>query len=207
MFNLMQAVGAVFITFFLDSERIGGRRTRGLVSIAVMGTLTVATWIGLVVWLYRHPVAQYGATGPLWDWTDDEFGGFFVLDLLLGINMVIVSLPESLFKPAIIPPSLPPSLSPLSPQNHHPYTPTPADSLQTVPSRSSMDRIRAVQRPRASRPLRRLRERLFGRRSGSRLRHRSRGPDTTPGHGVHVQHPGDWAGEHARCDVGLRQAY
>lgn len=31
----------------LDNEKIGNRRTRGLIGISVMGTVTTAGWIGL----------------------------------------------------------------------------------------------------------------------------------------------------------------
>ena len=89
MFTLMQAVGAIGISFLLDSERIGARRVRGLVSIVTMGSIIVAGWIGLTVWLYNHPLDPLNP--PTWDWTDSQFGGFFVINLIFGLNMVIVS--------------------------------------------------------------------------------------------------------------------
>ena len=89
MFTLMQAIGAIVITLPLDNKLIGSRRTRGMVSIAVMGTTTVAMWIGLCVWVERNaPAASDPLNPPLWDWTDSEFGGFLVLTLILGFNMV-----------------------------------------------------------------------------------------------------------------------
>jgi MFS family permease len=87
MFTIMQAVGALGIAPLLDSKRFGTRRSRGLLSTVSMGLLTIATWIGLLVWLDKHPLDI--TNPPLYDWKDDEFGGFFVLVILMGINMVV----------------------------------------------------------------------------------------------------------------------
>lgn len=96
MFVAMQAVGALGIMPLLDSPKIGSRRTRGLVSTTTMGLVTIATWIGLLVWLDRNPLDPLSP--PLWGWDDGPFGGFFALTLLLGINMVVVSaFPRSCF--------------------------------------------------------------------------------------------------------------
>ena len=73
----------------LDSQKIGGRRTRGFVSTAVVSVIVIAEWIGLVVWLYRNPLDPLSP--PELDWTDGPFGGFFVLNLMFGMNVVIVS--------------------------------------------------------------------------------------------------------------------
>lgn len=89
MFVIMQAVGAAAIAPLLDSPKIGSRRMRGLVSTIVMGVLTIVTWIGLLVWLDRNPLDPLHP--PLWGWTEKSYGGFLVLTLLFGINMVIVS--------------------------------------------------------------------------------------------------------------------
>ncbi|KAH8422534.1 uncharacterized protein LDX57_000288 [Aspergillus melleus] len=86
IFVILQAVGAVGTMALLDSRRIGTRRARGLLSIAVMGLFTLGLWIGLCVWLSQHPINL--TNPPLWDWTDGPFGGFIVLTLLFGINMV-----------------------------------------------------------------------------------------------------------------------
>lgn len=85
----MQAVGALAIIPLLDSPSIGPRRTRGLVSITTMGLFTIATWIGLLVWLDKNPLDPLNP--PLLSWHESPFGGFLALTLLLGINMVIVS--------------------------------------------------------------------------------------------------------------------
>lgn len=91
MFNLMQAIGAIGIGLLLDSKKIGSRRTRGLVSIAVVAAIIVPGWIGLTVWLYRNPLNILSP--PELDWKDGPFGGFFVLNLIFGLNLVIVSQP------------------------------------------------------------------------------------------------------------------
>ncbi|KAL8990143.1 MAG: hypothetical protein Q9169_008198 [Polycauliona sp. 2 TL-2023] len=87
MFNVFQVVGAIFIGFMLDNSKISSRRARGFISVAVVATIVIAGWIGLTVWLYKNPMDLLNP--PLFDWTDGPFGGFFVLNLIFGINMVI----------------------------------------------------------------------------------------------------------------------
>ena len=85
----MQIVGAAFIGVLLDNKRIGTRRTRGFVSLAAVSVIVLAGWIGITIWLYNNPLDPLNP--PLYDWTDGPFGGFFVLNLLFGMNLVIVS--------------------------------------------------------------------------------------------------------------------
>ena len=85
----MQAIGAIGIGFLLDSKKMGSRRTRGLVSIAVVAAIIVPGWIGLIVWLHKNPLNPLSP--PELDWKDGPFGGFFVLNLIFGLNLVIVS--------------------------------------------------------------------------------------------------------------------
>jgi len=85
----MQAVGALGIMPLLDSSKFGSRRARGMISTISMGLVTIVTWIGLLVWLDRNPLDL--SNPPLISWNEGPFGGFFVLTLLLGINMVVVS--------------------------------------------------------------------------------------------------------------------
>ena len=92
MFNIMQIVGAVWIGLLLDSWKLASRRTRGVVTVGVVATLVIAGWIGLTVWLYENPMNLENP--PLFDWTDGPFGGFFVLNLIFGMNMVVVSHPH-----------------------------------------------------------------------------------------------------------------
>ena len=89
MFNIFQVIGAVFIGFTLDNSRISSRRARGFISVAIVATISIAGWIGLTVWLYHNPMDLLDP--PLFDWSDGPFGGFFVLNLIFGMNMVIVS--------------------------------------------------------------------------------------------------------------------
>ena len=85
----MQIVGALGIGLLLDSKMIGNRRTRGLVSIATVTAIVIPGWIGLTVWLYKNPLDPLSP--PELDWTDGPFGGYFVLNILFGMNLVIVS--------------------------------------------------------------------------------------------------------------------
>lgn len=89
MFNVMQIVGAIWIGLMLDNWKIASRRTRGVVTVTAVAVVVIAGWIGLTVWLYRNPMDLLDP--PLFDWTDGPFGGFFVLNLIFGMNMVIVS--------------------------------------------------------------------------------------------------------------------
>ena len=85
----MQIVAAIWIAILLDNEKIGNRRTRSFVSLVAVGVVVVAGWIGITVWLYRNPLDPLNP--PLFDWTDGPFGGFFVLTLIFGMNLVAVS--------------------------------------------------------------------------------------------------------------------
>lgn len=87
----MQVVGAIWIGILLDNKRIGSRRTRGFVSLAAVGVIVIAGWIGITIWLYKNPLDPLSP--PLFDWTDDPFGGFFVLNLIFGMNLVVVRHP------------------------------------------------------------------------------------------------------------------
>ena len=90
----MQIVGAIWIGILLDNKKIGSRRKRGFVSLAAVAVIVLAGWIGITVWLYRNPLDPLSP--PLFDWTDDPFGGFFVLNLIFGMNLVVVSHPFQL---------------------------------------------------------------------------------------------------------------
>ena len=85
----MQALGAVLITSLIDNERIGGRRARGMISIAIVAGIVIAGWIGTTVFLYRHPYNPLKLTN--WDWKDSEWVGYFILNLIAGVNACVVS--------------------------------------------------------------------------------------------------------------------
>ena len=88
MFNVMQIVGAIWIGLMLDNKKITSRRARGLITVAAVAMIAIAGWIGLTVWLYKNPLDPMNP--PLFDWKDGPFGGFFVLNLIFGMVMVIV---------------------------------------------------------------------------------------------------------------------
>ncbi|KAL8956965.1 MAG: hypothetical protein Q9193_005645 [Seirophora villosa] len=87
MFNFMQVVGAIWIGLMLDNKKIRSRRTRGLITVAAVALLVVAGWAGLTAWLYINPLDPLDP--PLFDWKDGPFGGFFVLNLIFGVMMVV----------------------------------------------------------------------------------------------------------------------
>lgn len=72
----------------LDNKKIRSRRTRGLITVAAVALLVVAGWAGLTAWLYQNPLDPLDP--PLFDWKDGPFGGFFVLNLIFGVMMVVV---------------------------------------------------------------------------------------------------------------------
>lgn len=88
MFNVMQIFGAVWIAALLDNKKIPSRRARGLVTVAVVAIIVIAGWIGLTIWVYKNPLNPLNP--PLFDWKDGPFGGFFILNLIFGMVMVIV---------------------------------------------------------------------------------------------------------------------
>ena len=88
MFNVMQIFGAVWIAVLLDNKKMSSRRARGLVTVAVVAVIVIAGWIGITVWVYKNPLDL--TNPPLFDWKDGPFGGFFVLNLIFGMVMVIV---------------------------------------------------------------------------------------------------------------------
>ena len=88
-YNLLQIVGAIWIAILLDNKKLGNRRTRSFVSLMAVGVVVIGGWIGIIVWLYRNPLDPLNP--PLFDWTDGPFGGFFVLTLIFGMNLVAVS--------------------------------------------------------------------------------------------------------------------
>ncbi|KAL8639582.1 MAG: hypothetical protein Q9228_003392 [Teloschistes exilis] len=87
MFNVMQIIGAIWIGLMLDNWKISSRRTRGVVTVTAVAVLVIAGWIGMTVWLYKNPMDLLNP--PLFDWTDGPFGGFFILNLIFGMNMVV----------------------------------------------------------------------------------------------------------------------
>ncbi|KAI4103821.1 MAG: hypothetical protein L6R37_003624 [Teloschistes peruensis] len=82
-------IGAIWIGLMLDNWKISSRRTRGVVTVTAVAVLVIAGWIGMTVWLYKNPMDLLNP--PLFDWTDGPFGGFFILNLIFGMNMVVVT--------------------------------------------------------------------------------------------------------------------
>ncbi len=70
--------------WILDTSRIASRKTRGLIGVAVMGTVSSAACCGLLGWLH---VTDYISlhTPPAADWSSHNWGGLFVIYLLFGL--------------------------------------------------------------------------------------------------------------------------
>ena len=92
MFNVFQILGSLGVRKILDGERLlGQRRNRGIFAIIALTIVVVGGWAGLVAWLYGHPLESGDKHPPLWDWTrhGSDFSGFFVIELVLGVNMAV----------------------------------------------------------------------------------------------------------------------
>lgn len=67
----------------LDSKYITSRRQRGLLGVAIMGTIAIGACAGLLAWLEVYNVASL--TGPRGaDWSDGAWPGLLVLYVLFG---------------------------------------------------------------------------------------------------------------------------
>ncbi|KAF4977215.1 hypothetical protein FZEAL_6243 [Fusarium zealandicum] len=67
----------------LDSRFIQSRRRRGLIGIAIMGTVAIGTSSGLISWLEINQVDSLTAPAGA-DWSDPEWAGLFVCYVLFG---------------------------------------------------------------------------------------------------------------------------
>ncbi|EXJ82757.1 hypothetical protein A1O3_06572 [Capronia epimyces CBS 606.96] len=82
-FQGIQFVVPFILAMILDNPRVKSRRRRGLFGAALMSALAIGACAGLLGWMEVHNV-DYLAKSPAWDWTDSQFGGFFVLYVLFG---------------------------------------------------------------------------------------------------------------------------
>lgn len=152
----------------LDNWKIASRRTRGVVTVTAVAVIVMAGWIGLTVWLYRNPMDLLDP--PLFDWTDGPFGGFFVLNLIFGMNMVIVS------------------------HLRHYSTESGTHSPFLVSSHGAMDHCYVHKRPRTPRSTGGACQRCFGWRSRRCLWNGSRRFNTTKCCRIQLHHPGSRLG-------------
>lgn len=73
------------LAWITDISYIKSRRIRGLVGVAIMGTITLAASAGLAVFIVEKDVNREKNTPPRVDWSDGAFAGPFILYLLFGI--------------------------------------------------------------------------------------------------------------------------
>ncbi|CAH0022488.1 unnamed protein product [Clonostachys rhizophaga] len=71
------------LTCVLDSRHIKSRRTRGLIGIAIMGSVAIGASSGLIGWLEVNHVDSLDAPAGA-DWHDPEWPGLFICYVLFG---------------------------------------------------------------------------------------------------------------------------
>jgi hypothetical protein len=69
MFNVIQMFVPPLLTKVLDSNKVKSRRARGLLGIAITGTVACGGAAGLVGWVEKNGLDDSTAARA-WDWTD-----------------------------------------------------------------------------------------------------------------------------------------
>ncbi|KAG8425673.1 hypothetical protein J3458_002353 [Metarhizium acridum] len=82
-YQATQAFFPAALVLVLDSKYIRSRKTRGLIAIAVMGTVAVGASAGLIGWLQFNKVDSLRTAAGA-DWTDPEWPGLFVCYIRSG---------------------------------------------------------------------------------------------------------------------------
>ena len=85
MFEFIMIPCPLALAWIMDTKHIKSRRSRGLVGVGIMGTITLAASAGLTAWIKKNNVNRQTTAPPGVDWTDPSFGPGFVLYLLFGI--------------------------------------------------------------------------------------------------------------------------
>jgi len=83
MFNFIQIPASFLMTWILDSPRFGQRKTRALIGITAMSTVTLGICAAEAGWLVINDIDR-NAEGPSVDWTDSAFVGPFVIYIIYG---------------------------------------------------------------------------------------------------------------------------
>ncbi|KAH8809465.1 DUF895 domain membrane protein [Xylogone sp. PMI_703] len=79
MFNFIQLLASLGMTYILDNPRFGRRKTRAVIGISVMSAITLTE----AAWLVKNHLNRNQA-GPSTDWTDSGFAGAFVIYIIYG---------------------------------------------------------------------------------------------------------------------------
>lgn len=85
--NLLSYLFSIPCTFgmgyLLDSERIGGRRKRGLVALSLLTVWMMGTYIAQTIWLHSWNFKR-NVPGPQIDWSDSSYPGAVIIYMLYG---------------------------------------------------------------------------------------------------------------------------
>ncbi|TVY45088.1 putative membrane protein [Lachnellula subtilissima] len=85
IFQIIQILIPLILSFILDSKYVQRRRTRGIMGVAFIGTITLCSCAGLAAFIEENDINQrlYKARGH--DWTDSAFAKCFVIYLFFGM--------------------------------------------------------------------------------------------------------------------------
>ncbi|KIX07404.1 uncharacterized protein Z518_02057 [Rhinocladiella mackenziei CBS 650.93] len=83
-FQVIQLLGPILMILGFDGKHIQSRKTRGLLGVAITGSIAVGACTGLYGWL---DVVNWSSLteAPRTDWSNQHYGGFFVIYLLYGL--------------------------------------------------------------------------------------------------------------------------
>ncbi|KAJ6443235.1 membrane transporter protein [Purpureocillium lavendulum] len=84
LFQVVMIPAPLALAWVMDNQRLSSRRTRGLIGVAIVGTITIGVTAGLLGWILRNGVERSG-NGPAVDWADSRFAAAFILYLLFGV--------------------------------------------------------------------------------------------------------------------------
>lgn len=90
MFNFIQIPASIGMTWILDSRRFGRRRSRALIAITIMSTITLGICSAEAAWLSQKKINR-NETGPSTDWKDSAFAGAFVIYVIYGSVYRLIS--------------------------------------------------------------------------------------------------------------------
>lgn len=85
IFNFVMIPASLGFAFIMDTSKITSRRQRGLVSITIVGVVTLSLLCGTLGYLYTHGIDR-NLPSPDLDWTDSAAHPVLFLYVLFGIT-------------------------------------------------------------------------------------------------------------------------
>ncbi|EXJ80645.1 hypothetical protein A1O3_06929 [Capronia epimyces CBS 606.96] len=84
IFEMIMIPAPLALAWAMDNKYMTRRRTRGMLGVAIMAVITLATYAGVIGWLVRNDVDR-SQPPPAVDWSMSSFASGFVLYILSGI--------------------------------------------------------------------------------------------------------------------------